>query len=622
MRIRFSYTIIFVFIYNVSFTQTRFGKVKCDSFQTCLDTTIALIYRKSKTGVYNKEFNEFFIRPTKKKIIYPEESDILFVIDKNKLLFYDLLESGQRLKRRPLVAESQIEVNTSFSKDTEIILDEKPFEVTSWPWRKEQLEIKKGQDPIKSIRREFIPEFDRQIAIKKYNDSLLIITNYKYEFIDPFSTPLKSLKFPEEDSIIQDLNGNYVAVYPPNELSHSTSGVYNAKTKKWLIEPTYAGIHEISGGFLFVDFTLNENKEQIGVDYSFFSLVGGYSFHNKTAAEFSENKKYLKSVFGASQLIELSNSNEIDDKNRAAYLKVENGYIAYQKEADLISFSAPKEMIHYNPKFEYFIWLEGDSLFIEIDNKQYGVKKENGGIALSKKIENDFYYGNTAYIENIKLFNEKDTSLYIPMDIEWSDNGEKELIIKCNEAGNRIIINGTGEYSNIAEFDQILIEEGTYEELSEDFYFRYSIESSAVWEKESDGWVKKTPYFAEIQEVPFGYLATTGNSIEITKFPYEEKKIDQSKVLLDSQYNPIPYLDFYDFQEIEIYDFGVKVCPNSACFLVDNTGKPITDMNWDDFELENNQIKAIKYKTNWENFYEDDDPTAIIDEVKYYDWNP
>ena len=91
---------------------------------------------------------------------------------------------------------------------------------------------------------------------------------------------------------------------------------------------------------------------------------------------------------------------------------------------------------------------------------------------------------------------------------------------------------------------------------------------------------------------------------------------------LNEDFKPISYMDYFDFESAVAYPQGVMICVEQGCFFVDNTGAPITNAEWDDFEVEGNQLKAIKYKENWEDLFWDFDTDEMIDTTKYFQLVP
>ena len=54
------------------------------------------------------------------------------------------------------------------------------------------------------------------------------------------------------------------------------------------------------------------------------------------------------------------------------------------------------------------------------------------------------------------------------------------------------------------------------------------------------------------------------------------------------------FVDFYDFANIVDLGFGLKVCTDKGCLFVTYEGEAITTDEWDNFELNNGKLVAIK----------------------------
>ena len=63
------FILLLFFISNQLNAQTRFGKIKCDSFLVMKDTTRAIIYCKNKTSVFDKTEGKLRMKPTKDLLI-------------------------------------------------------------------------------------------------------------------------------------------------------------------------------------------------------------------------------------------------------------------------------------------------------------------------------------------------------------------------------------------------------------------------------------------------------------------------------------------------------------------------------------------------------------------------
>ena len=146
-----------------------------------------------------------------------------------------------------------------------------------------------------------------------------------------------------------------------------------------------------------------------------------------------------------------------------------------------------------------------------------------------------------------------------------------------------------------------------------------------------------TPYYANISVNPFCYIVNSGyyytdlpvfddSYWEYGEFYYEEIKAERRYILLDSNYQAIPFLDWYDFPYAEDLGFGIKICMDSGCFFIDYAGKAITDANWDEFQLKDGKLKAIRFEIiiydEWGEILYDENGDQIgykPEKIKYFD---
>ncbi len=89
---------------------------------------------------------------------------------------------------------------------------------------------------------------DREELVNRYydygltilNDSLICITNNKFEVYNPYIGPIKSLVYPEEDSLGFDPDiGFGLVTYPTPEPGYDSTGVFNINQNNWFIAPHY-----------------------------------------------------------------------------------------------------------------------------------------------------------------------------------------------------------------------------------------------------------------------------------------------------------------------------------------------------------------------------------------------
>ncbi|NOQ73719.1 MAG: hypothetical protein GQ574_17055 [Crocinitomix sp.] len=134
------------------------------------------------------------------------------------------------------------------------------------------------------------------LSLEKIGDSLINLEYTIYEQLDLFSEPLKSWDYPGEDSISFDpKTGFHEIVYPPNDPGVYESGIYDLRTKKWIIAPINAWILKSFTGFLICKPVLFENSLNLQhFVYSFQNNDGSYLFESIEEDELYENSAYRK----------------------------------------------------------------------------------------------------------------------------------------------------------------------------------------------------------------------------------------------------------------------------------------------------------------------------------------
>lgn len=579
------------------------------------------------------------IPPGKKFLRYDPSFDYLMMLDEtaeNPMSLFSLEMSADLPPKliRLATCKNELIYTTGIDKLPGLRLDETYF---TFQIADDSVMIEKKNRKNKTVRFDTFSTYrNKSFGLSRVNDSLLMVIDFAIDFIDPFDYPLMSEEFPGEDSIILNKEtGFYEAVYPPPVPGHERSGMYNLNTNTWLISPYQRLIHERPNGYLI------EAVDRIdGYDAGeIFSLMdengkfrfkdlysaGSYDYFKPHLAEFlgvnSRDDWYVypeKSIYLES-LGHGINKNELIDKHCAVML--ENG--AWQIFQPILSqgvirpqpISNPAEFVHYNPAFDYYFWLDQDSLYLETSNELYAVERLNG------KIEFQLVDPEVRERWEIRLINATDTALYEVFKKPNETPAYAAFYIK----GNELFVDEAQQFDNITP--NLTYLDGFFDSdgYSPEFgyiprFIKFDTETSYICQLENGVWKKKTPYYSGVQPLMFGYLVSTGSQEEI--IDPENYAIESSSgryIVLDSNFKAIPFLDFHDFDQAEIYDFGVKLCTDN-CFFVDNSGTIITTAYWDNFELENDQLKAVRYK----DFDEEDwwfDEAEMIDSVQYFPIN-
>lgn len=485
----------------------------------------------------------------------------------------------------------------------------------------------------KSTIRKIYPELEmtRGCGLQLMNDSLVYCLNFMLDSISPFIEPLKSMVYPDEDSLVFGWEeGVYLVVYPVGPPGYNHSGVYNMEKNNWFINPTYQIITHQADHFLMKQ--LLDSATGWSLEYPIYTLKSTADSTFFEAVPMNQNQTNwpnyepfllhdpnLKAKHPFPQRSIYTTDHSIG-QNMDYYVQNQTGLwqvyglIPNDSELSNAPLSEPKELVHYCRDYDYFVYLERDSLFIELpDEKRFAVQAEGGKIQLRVQ----FYGGLMAYKvymvekgkEQIYFSAGYDSSVYI---------AKYDQLALYYQSDNHFIINENFNYDNLNQY-YLDMDYFWGEELA-GLYQHFQTETSVIWEKTYGLWEIKTPYYAEIIENPLGYLVRTGSHEVLDKTTGNVEVMAPSRtLLLDKNYKAMPFLDFFDFNDGWVYDFGVSLCTETGCFLVANNGKVITNAEWDDFEWENGRIKAIRYKEFDPDIFWEEDPDDIIDAIEYFD---
>jgi len=454
-----------------------------------------------------------------------------------------------------------------------------------------------------SIDLEFINESNFEYwynyGIHSWNDSLLYISDFENDrSIWDLAFFLNDMW--GDDSL--DVNGN--PVFLPLEPGYEMSGVYDLKKKAWEIQPVYRNCILTGSGFLLSKMIIeSQNNQELSKSYKFIDFNHKTIFNNVSEDSIFNNLEMLKytvhdflvdSMFIAPTG---SFSHNAHRKHACYYFRTDDKLGVYNSWSnnivDDIIIKSPKEFIHYNPDLGYSFYLENDSIYLEFDSLIY-VVGQKGKITLD--ISEDMIDEDPAFSISITINDETDSISNVSWDKIKPTNLVRNSIYI--DKGKLVII----ESGRIDTYDYY-INDDYYQEIEVPLIIER--ENSSIWEKINGAWVKMTPYYANISVNPFCYIVNSGyfyNEVPVFdatywehgEFFYQEINVDRKYILLDSNYQAISFLDWYDFPYAKDLGFGIQICMDSGCFFIDYAGKAITDAEWDEFQLVGGKLKAIR----------------------------
>jgi hypothetical protein len=631
--------IFLLFCWSNAKTQTRFAGVNCDSILHTNNTHISIVYKKGKQGLYDADKKAYLLPLSENKLFYSMDFDIVIVAHEQLFSVLSLSKTNPFLPAENLSFEHVFMISSDYhSRRIRIISDDIQYDLNlddeaDKGWIKKEINQKSIQ-----VGNQMLYE-QNCFGVQKLNKNRLIVTNFSGYYKDPYATPYASFVDMNEDSVVMDEFGNWMAVYPPAKQAISASGIYDLTLNNWFIEPKYHAIFERSNGFLlqlhkdeltnyelrfdFVSDNLltlfsNLSLDRLVADYNYLKLTipiaefdtvffldpltypDLYAYDEKAAAQ---NHHLLKVISNEKEiLLDWSNLMGINSQ---------------------VVLNKPKEFIYYNLNTDCYLWYNNDSVFCEFNGHFISANAQEeeilllktNNLSIQKTLNSNRFTSSNMLGDNIWLIRGLTSELEVINHLYLEKEDSFDLFVSILFDNGNIVINDfrkkTIKMDNFAYFDQ------SYNH----HVYKTQTESSNLWYPQRGIWAKKTVNFAKILPVNFGYLVTTSPKNAIDIYGKEMVLADVSFLLLDNEYKAISFMDFYDFYDAEVYPFGVKLCVEKGCFLTDNNGKALTDAVWTDFILEEGKIKALKKEYddngkvnhigwNYYNFEEIVDPNA------------
>lgn len=233
---------------NELLAQTSFGKVKCDSFIVMEDTSRAIIYRKNKTAVFDKNKRKFLLKPTKDILFYLGEQDLLVRVAKNDINFIYLNEDKESIS---FANNTLHTIMAEFPILSGGILD------SIVRFNSIYFNYKNATVPADEITEDFWPV--TAYSVERLSNDLLVINYVKI--------PTGHFDFEFEQEVMDDPG-------------IAASGLYSMDARKWLIPAIYESIKLVGNSLVclkrdpivpeFVSFS--ERYTQLEHSYDFYRI--------------------------------------------------------------------------------------------------------------------------------------------------------------------------------------------------------------------------------------------------------------------------------------------------------------------------------------------------------------
>lgn len=454
---------------------------------------------------------------------------------------------------------------------------------------------------------------DAKYGIKLLGDSLISLTDYEIgEMIMIYDPEYGEPMLDENDNILYNVDTSYFR-----------SGIYDLKKGKWAVPPKYHLVYPAKNGWIATRTEVSRQDHQIEETILVLDkdLNTIHEFNDRANFfEYEELLNILIAEYPVDKVFEgptdLDNIYRSDRLNKYFRSGDDLGivYPDLKSKNVLYKLIEPEAFVHANRELGIVFKCDRQNLILEIDNSKYTVTKENAKIEIIYPVK-----GNEVSDYKINVIKGKDTSSYNGRTDLLTYSLRGDLTASIQFADNRLIVN---ENTEVSEYMM-----DSWGELYSDGY--YNPANSAIWEFRDNQFDRATTFYSFIEPNPFGYMARTigwsGDPIEVDGFfkwdndsfslIYENAKPNRY-LLLGQDLKAVSFLDYYDFDLIEDLGYGLSLTTEKGKMFVDYAGNAITADEWDQFELEDGKLKAMKLNELIDEYGE----PYYQENGKYYDW--
>jgi hypothetical protein len=570
--------LFFLFLANGLNAQTRFGNVACDSFQVTVDETEAIIYQKNKTAVYNRAKQEFLIKPTESSVIFFPVDNYYLEVDKKDMMLYNFHCTDTIA---PCIEEYQADSSLFFNTTSQgkITMTKDGFHYGVFPnfHLKTEWSLFRSNEryPNSAIRSDVKVNPFKSVGVERLNDSLLLIMNYKSDYRDLTDTPIKSLIYPDEDSVIFDPEtGFYLALYPGPDPGYEFSGVFNLNAEKWLVPPTNLVDFCSENGFIVANVArVLEFGWVDSMCYSFMDIYGHILFKEKGYVDLKYSPVIAAIVTTTDSAIAIPEYRR-EHRDYSQYFQiVKDGKMSLINTARSFEpICKFKDFVHYNLPNDYFFWLENDSIYTDLNGREYAVSQKNGKI----EVYPSYTFPSQCY--QVHLIEGKDTTINTVGDGVYLKPFNGRATVRIEIIDGNLIINDYDRQPNASEVTWQEYRAGETLRSREMVYREDSHPASSVWRKEENGWVKKTPYCKTVEKLNFGYLLMYCTYFKENSYSQKSYTLE-SFTIVDNNFKPMELHGVSEFSEIKIVDNWMEFRTQDTSFYMVYQGDSLINGN-------------------------------------------
>ncbi|MCB9224609.1 MAG: hypothetical protein R2780_10100 [Crocinitomicaceae bacterium] len=439
---------------------------------------------------------------------------------------------------------------------------------------------------------------DCHFGLEKLNDSLILVTDFELGELNP----LFDL---ETGNPITNEYGDYIY---QTDSTYFRSGVFNLITKKWLVPQEHYKVQLAQNGWITTITSLENDQyrpfyrktyEILDKDLNTVQIIDDEVdfFGDPKTLNYLVHEYDFDSVFQGSAGL----ANIFIDEDRSHYFisSKDLGLIIKSNQEGIYKIIGPVAFVYHNPDMGVTYKCDRTDLILEFQDSVFKVPMDHGKIELEVMVSD---YEQNTYTIYLSGTDSLHFSGFSPLNYYTLRHSYRSTIEFLND---HLIIS-----------ESAVMENWHSDEYGDSyFYGNYDLANSAIWKYEDDQFKKVSPYYGSITANEFGYVVQTvggSGAIELDeegRYLYDENgsyvysnAIPSRYLLLDKQLKAVSFIDYYDFEAIKDLGFGLSLKTDKGYMFVNYEGQVITDDVWDSFEIENGQLKAIKFREIYDEY--------------------
>lgn len=278
--------------FNLDAQLTSAPTIKNDTISKCGETDFYLFTKNNKTGLYNDVTKVYFLKPTESFFYYFDFYNLLFEATTQGIIHvYNFESNATNTSFVPVLSSSSQSKILIHSYGTYNFENNNLFLQDGYLVRYITSDIIRSQDSTALLNRNTSTiDTDEKFffGLEKLGN-LIVLTDFHDRYMNEPLRAIRSIEYPEEDSISAQGDVLYYSRKP----GHQSSGVYNLASKNWEIPRNYKQITSFNNLFIclkdgmdtivenedeYYDFYVHTRSEILPTPYRNIQFNGGFPF--------------------------------------------------------------------------------------------------------------------------------------------------------------------------------------------------------------------------------------------------------------------------------------------------------------------------------------------------------